>query len=190
MANIISFLKRKVFRINRERWNYQYEKGNWDGLKTEIEYSRIMAIVQMIERWKPKGDLLEIGCGEALLQQKLPNEAYNTLTGIDLSDVAIAQAQSYTFERTRYVSADMEKYKPENNYDAIIFTESLYYAKNPLQLLKRYQFYLKPNGVFIISMFHNKRIPQIWERLESYFKILDSIKTTNERGHWDCKLLQ
>ncbi|MFN8357001.1 MAG: class I SAM-dependent methyltransferase [Spirosomataceae bacterium] len=190
MTGILSFIKRKILRINRERWNYQYQKGNWDGLKNEMEHDRFMAIVQLTERWKPHGDLLEIGCGEALLQQKLTANSYNSLTGVDLSDVAIERAQVFANERTRYLVADMEVFKPDRVFDAIIFTESLNYAKNPLSLLKRYQTYLKPDGVFIISMYDNKQIPQIWQSLAAAFEVIDALQTSNERGRWDCKVLR
>lgn len=186
----ISFIKRKILRINRERWNHQYAQGTWEGLKSEAEHERFMATVKLIAKWKPNADILEIGCGEAILQQKLEGVPYLSLTGVDLSDVAIARAQAYATERTRYVAADMEIYQPGNQHDVIVFTESLYYSQHPVALLKRYQNYLKPNGFFIISMYNNKHIPAIWQAVESHFQVLDCIRTTNQRGSWDCKVLQ
>lgn len=190
VQKISSFIKRKILRVNRERWNHQYAQGKWEGLKSETEHERFMATVKLLAKWKPNADILEIGCGEAILQQKLEGVPYSSLTGVDLSDVAIARAQVFTNERTRYVAANMEHYHPDNQYDTIIFTESLNYASNPKELLKRYQSYLKKDGVFIVSMYNSKHIPPIWQAIETQFQVLDSIRTTNQRGSWDCKVLQ
>lgn len=190
VQKISSFIKRKILRINSERWNHQYAKGTWEGLKSESEHERFMATVQLLAKWKPNGDILEIGCGEAILQQKLEGVPYSSLTGVDLSDVAIARAQVFATTLTRYVVADMEAYQPDNQHDVIVFTESLYYSNHPIALLKRYQNYLKPDGLFIISMYNNKHIPPIWQAVESNFQVLDSIRTTNQQGSWDCKVLQ
>ena len=84
----------------------------------------------------------------------------------------------------------MEVYQPDNQFDVIIFTESLYYSKHPVELLKRYQNHLNSSGFFIVSMYNSKHIPPIWQAIETQFQAIDSIRTTNQRGSWDCKVLQ
>lgn len=189
LSKLISFIKRKVFRLQRERWNYQYNSGGWEGLKSDLEHERFMAAVTLFERYALGGKILEVGCGEAILQQKLKTDSYAFLLGLDLSDVAIERATKLANDKATYQAADMETFETTQRFEAIIFTESLNYAKNPTALLKKYQQFLAPNGVIIISMFRSKHIPEIWEALSTAFETKDHIETNNEKGSWDCKVL-
>lgn len=188
--SILSFIKRKIFRVNRERWNYQYAEGRWEGLKSAVEHERFLTTIRLFEAYKKGGSILEIGCGEALLQQKMLEDSYLSFEGIDLSDVAIERANALQLPRGRYHATNMETFVPQGQYDAVIFTESLNYAKNPTELLLKYTPFLNEEGVFIVSMFRNKYIPEIWKNIETVFRVLNHQTTQNERGIWDCKVLK
>jgi 2-polyprenyl-3-methyl-5-hydroxy-6-metoxy-1,4-benzoquinol methylase len=186
---LLSFIKRKVFRQHRERWNHQYSLGNWEGLKSDLEHERFMAAVSLFEKHALGGSILEVGCGEALLQQKLQDNSYTHLLGLDLSDVAIAKAKTLANSKSDYQVANMETFDTQQRFSTVIFTESLNYAKNPVALLKKYQQFLTPNGVIIVSMYRSKHIPKIWESLSEVFHCKDQLVTQNEKGIWDCKVL-
>ena len=135
------------------------------------------------------GRVLEIGCGEALLQRHLSEQAYAEWIGIDISDVAISRAQAFSGERIRYLVSDMEIFEPTGLFDAIIFTESIYYIPNRGRQLMRYARFLQPRGVLIVSVFENNQSPAVWEELHAVAKTIRHATTTNELGMWKCEVL-
>ena len=179
----------RVFRDRAARWNHQYATGRWDKLKIPAEQARFDATARLIIRHAPGGRILEIGCGEALLQQRLAPADYQSWTGVDISAVAIARTRAFNSERVRYVAADMETYDPGDKFDAIVFTESIYYSPDARRLLRRYASFLKTGGIFIVSIFRTKRSDRIWAGLHAETVLLDAITTANELGAWDCEVL-
>src|ERR1051326_2433250 len=93
--SIRAWFRREILRDRAERWNHQYASGRWEGLKTSGENARLDACVALLRRHAPGGRLLEIGCGEALLQRRLAPSDYQRLVGIDISEVAISRAQAF-----------------------------------------------------------------------------------------------
>lgn len=92
MNPIISFIKRKILRIEKSRWDYQYAKGNWEGLKSKEELERIYIARDLILKYNLKGNILEIGCGEGIFFNLIPTDAFSFFEGIDISEVAISKA--------------------------------------------------------------------------------------------------
>jgi 2-polyprenyl-6-hydroxyphenyl methylase/3-demethylubiquinone-9 3-methyltransferase len=187
---LFSFVKRKILRSQRDRWNYQYERGQWEGLKGPDERERFEAIVAMIRRYAPGGNLLEMGCGEAVLEGYLRDEDFKSLVGVDIADVAIERARQVAGPKSTYFAADMNDFVPTGPFDAIVFTESINYLHNREQLLRKYIQYLVPGGKFIISVFEFKQSPQIWREIETPLRVVDEVRTTNQRGTWVCKVLE
>ena len=186
--SLLSFIKRKILRLSKDRWNYQYEQGQWDGLQNEQE--RFEVVISFLKKHFVKPTILEIGCGEAILLRKLKKEEFDTFVGIDLSDVAIQNAQVYQNERVAFEAADMEDYQPKQFFDAIIFTESFYYSKNPAKILHRYTDYLTENGIFIISAVENKYTSTLWVSIENSFKVIDSQVIEKDRIMWNVKVVE
>lgn len=166
-----------------------YATGRWEKLKIPAEQVRFDATARLLTRHGPPGQVLEIGCGEALLQQRLQPADYQDWLGIDLSEVAIRRAQAFATAHVRYCVADMELFDPGGRFDVIVFTESIYYSKDSRRLLERYVRFLKPSGLFIISIFRTKRSARIWAGLHAVAVPVDSISTSNELGTWDCEVL-
>lgn len=71
----------------------------------------------------------------------------------------------------------METFDLGEKFDAIVFTESIYYAADCAQLLRRYTGFLNPNGVFIISICQTKRSDRIWADIHWVTPPLDVIAT-------------
>ena len=134
--------------------------------------------------------MLEIGCGEAILFRQVSDADYASWLGVDISDVAIAGAQAFAADRVRFVAGDMRTFPLTDSYDAIIFTESIYYVPGRAELLQRYARHLKPGGVFIISTFEAKDSTKVWEEIHSVTTVLDSATTKNDHGTWVCEVLR
>ncbi|GAA4417364.1 hypothetical protein GCM10023187_49690 [Nibrella viscosa] len=190
MHPLTSFLKRKILRINRDRWNYQYDKGLWDGLKALDELARFSVIVGYVKYLKPgQPEILEIGCGEGLLQQRLQEQNYGRYVGMDIADKAIEQAKAAADPKCTYLVGDMDKYEPEGTFDMIIFNEVIYYSKHPLKTLQRLATYLKPEGLLIVTINDHKHSAELWDSIKGGFRLLDETRTITSKGSCVCNVL-
>ena len=191
MSSVLSFIKRKIFRINRDRWNYQYEKGLWDGLKALDELGRFSVIIGYVKFLKPaQPEILEVGCGEGLLQQRLQTQNYGRFVGIDISDRAIENAHSMADEKCTYLVADMDKFKPEGTFDFIIFNEAIYYSKHPLKTLQRLATFLKPDGLLLVTINNHKHSDELWNAIQPAFQIVDETTVTTSKSTCVCRVLR
>ena len=50
-------INRKVLRRDKDRWNYQYNLGRWDGLGDIHELARFSVIVGYAQHLKPNGKI-------------------------------------------------------------------------------------------------------------------------------------
>ena len=188
--SIHAWFRREVLRDRAERWNHQYAIGRWEVLKSPVENARFEACIALLRRHAAGGRLLEIGCGEALLQRRLAPSDYQRLVGVDISDVAIQRARVFADDRVRYLVADMQALELDEKFDAVIFTESINYVPRRHQLLRKYARFLNEGGVFIVSVFRHKRSAGIWTEINSVAAPIDRATTTNEAGAWDCEVLR
>jgi 2-polyprenyl-3-methyl-5-hydroxy-6-metoxy-1,4-benzoquinol methylase len=174
--------------VAKEEWETQYENGEWRFL-TNIEelghYSIIQGYLLYYEKTK---SILDVGCGEGVLQQRLSKVGYQRYFGIDLSEQAIRIARINENVTTRFMQVRAENFKTEEKYDAIIFNEILYYSEDPISLLQKYEHYLSEDGIIIISMCVHRRSTRIWKTLSSKYSFLDDTKIHNKTGNkWICK---
>lgn len=174
------------FTRKKKKWDSQYAEGKWDGLRSELEEERFKVVRDFICKYSDRGHILEIGCGEGLLQERLHADAYSKFVGVDLSEVAIKKTTHLQNDAVQYLCADMEQFVPSEKYDIIVFNESLYYSLRPVRLLKKYLASLKKKGVIIVSIYHGRRNLKVLQQIRRHFKPLESTKTVNERGSWYC----
>ena len=83
----------RILRDRAARWNYQYASGHWEKLKITAEQARFDVTALLLTRHAPPGRVLEIGCGEALLQQQLNAADYLDWVGVDSRSNLQAQAE-------------------------------------------------------------------------------------------------
>ncbi len=189
MQKIISFIKRKILRIDKNRWDYQYAKGNWEGLKSEEELQRIYIAKNLIVKYNLKGNILEIGCGEGIFFNLIPIDSYSFYEGIDISEVAIGKAPQAP--NAKFAAADMETFIPEHApFSYIVMNEVLYYSKTPLQLVKKYNKYLAKDGVFLIGMFIGKHSEKIWDGIDKNYAVLETVTVNQVSKVWLYKILK
>lgn len=187
---IHAWFRREILRGRAERWNHQYAIGRWEVLKAPVENARFDACIALLRRHVAGGRLLEIGCGEALLQRRLAPGDFQRLVGVDISDVAISRARDFADHRVRYLAADMQELELDEKFDAVIFSESINYVRRRNLLLRKYGRFLSDGGVFIVSIYRNKRSAEVWTEIHSVAALIDRATTTNEAGAWDCEVLR
>jgi SAM-dependent methyltransferase len=141
--------------IKRLIWNSEFGKGRWDSL----EETHGDCIYPYLEQYLNRGSLLDLGCGTGNTGHELAADAYHDYTGVDISDVALDKARNKAVaegrsDKNRYFQSDISSYEPTQQFDVILFRESIYYIAAPeLQgTLERYANFLKPGGVFIVRL--------------------------------------
>lgn len=184
------WFRREILRRRSDRWNHQYATGQWEGLKAPLEQARFETCIALLRRHAAGGDLLEIGCGEGLLLQRLSPNDYRQFVGVDISEVAIQRATGLANPRANFLVADMRQLELEQKFDAVIFTESIYYVSRCDELLRRYTRFLREHGVFVVSVFNNRGSQGVWDQIHVAARPIERATTTNAAGTWDCEVLR
>ena len=175
--------------IQASTWDRQYAQGAWEVLKSPLEVKRFDSVRNLIYKYASGGDILEVGCGEGLLQSGMDKQQYATFTGIDISAVAITRTAALQDTQHTYLHADMETWEPTGGlFDIIIFNESLYYASYPIPLMNRYFSFLKPGGAIILSVYETPPNKQLLDTIDRHYHTAEEMITENERGRWYCRI--
>lgn len=138
------------------RWNKQYKSGRWDNLNNERESIRYKTIVENIEKHgNGNADILALGCGEGILSEHLAHTNFNSFCGMDFSSVSIKKANKKQLPKSKFICADIHKFKPESTYDVIIFNEVFYYIHQTekANVLKTMLNHLNDGGILAISIY-------------------------------------
>src|SRR6266699_5868480 len=194
ISSIIHALERRQNKgdisVGKEDWELQYLGKMWNYLSNCKEVSHYSVIVGYIQYFKPTGSILDIGCGEGILQARLTASGYARYVGIDISDAAIQKAHLREDEKTIFISGDADSYIPPELFDVIIFNEVLYYFDYPLESFARYMEFLKENGMIITSLFQTIRSNSIRRRIKEMCPAVVETKVTNtfKSLTWFCNV--
>jgi 2-polyprenyl-3-methyl-5-hydroxy-6-metoxy-1,4-benzoquinol methylase len=176
--------------ITADQWQQEYANGRWDYLHHIGQMARYSMIVGYYQHFKPGGSVLDLGCGDGVLLSRLKPFGYSRYVGVDLSPEAIARVTTRDANDCLLV-ADIEEYEPDQRFDVIIFNECLYYFAEPCEVIKRYERYLEPGGIFLVSLYVTEMNRHIWKMLECEFLVQDSIQLTHQSGTaWRVQALQ
>lgn len=177
--------------VARSVWERQYRGGEWDFLYSDDERAHYDAIVALVGEIAPgHARVLDVGCGHGRLLDLLRTAGMGHYTGLDIASAAIEKARALGVANASFVVADFQKWRPESEYDAIVFNESLYYATRPLEVAKRYARRLAPRGRLIVSAVAYGDMPSMWRKLESAFDACAERTVRNDRGQeWTIKVL-
>lgn len=184
IARKLNFLFKK-----RARFEWEYLTGQWDTLKSPYEYERFNALVELTAKYVKGASILEVGSGEGLLLPKISAE-YDYFMGIDISEIAITRANLMKSDKVAFVRADFEYFVPDSKFDVIIFNESLYYSKKPVEVMERYKSFLSGPKIFAISTHENKHGLRLVKYIHDHYDCLDSKTTKNIRGTWYCDVFR
>ncbi|MBI5768836.1 MAG: methyltransferase domain-containing protein [Verrucomicrobia bacterium] len=182
----------KILRDRRTKLNYQYRQGGWAWLDRLDEQGHHFVLAGYFRRLKPGGAVLDLGCGEGVWNDALGKESYSYYEGVDLADEAARLATTKRGDtKTRFFQGDFDTYRPaRGSFDAVVVNEALYYSRNPVACLRRYEPYLAKDGVFLISLLHRSS-DAIWEKLYVVYDFLDENVVTNlHKTTWICRVLR
>ena len=138
------------------KWNKEWKSGAWTYMETiPVERSRIAVIggvfIPMFAG--TNASVLDIGCGEGSIADFLTDSAKQKYVGVDLAKEAIIAAKKARGPPLKFVHAAAHQFTPHHKFDVVVFSDVLYYVEHE-KVLKQYEGYLNPNGVIIISIFH------------------------------------
>jgi 2-polyprenyl-3-methyl-5-hydroxy-6-metoxy-1,4-benzoquinol methylase len=169
-----------------EIWDSQYRDGQWGFLEELEQMPRYSVIAGYFQLLKCGGSLLDIGCGQGILRERLGASDYSRYVGIDVSQTAVELARRKPNARSVFSQADAHDFTPTENFDAIIFNEVLYYFPDPLAVAQRYRAWLCPGGVFITSLYAGSdRARATGRLLKRAFPLIDEVKvSTSNANTW------
>lgn len=186
--------------VPKERWEAQYRHGDWEFMRQIDEMARYSVIAGILARLRPGGAILDVGCGEGILEEHLRPLGYGRYVGIDLSEAAVARARARSggvvagrgvpSRHARFEAADAERYVPAEAFDAVVFNESAYYFEDPVGTVRRYGASLGPGGLLVVSMFESRRAAAIRRRLKAFLEPLEEVAIDGGKGLWVVTLLR
>ncbi|MEZ4875633.1 MAG: class I SAM-dependent methyltransferase [Flavobacteriaceae bacterium] len=173
----------------RQRWNKQYRKGRWESLKSDLESHRYYKIIDFMKQFGPTSpSILDLGCGDGVLRQRMEAFEFEYFKGIDFSSVSIQKANEKQLSKSEFEWADIIKFKPKKNYDIIVFNEVFYYIPETekIKVMNRMFEHLKKGSIIITSIFREGI--GCWEYFKEnpQLKELDftTVTTEKETTYW------
>jgi SAM-dependent methyltransferase len=166
-------------RMRQAAWNAEFRRGrhlhrDWSGERSSF--------CDLVERYARRGDILDLGCADGHVGLGLRPDGYSRYTGVDISDVAVRAAYDLLRSaapdregKNRFVACDVGTYAPDASLDAIVFKDSLYYFPRPQLegVLRHYQAFLKPGGVFVVQMDDIGRHGWIRDLIRERFEVVE-----------------
>ena len=165
-------------RIKTRLWDIEFSKGRWDFL----DATPGDCVYPHVERYANNGRILDLGCGSGSTANELDATAYHEYTGVDISDVALDKARRRSAENGRahkhhFVRSDIAGYAPSQQFDVILFRDSIYYVPRPQieAMLHQYSPFLTDNGVFIVRMSNGAdKYKPIADTIERNFDVVET----------------
>ena len=174
----------------------EHQSGTWDYLHGLSERPRHMVALGYIIGLDGPRRVLDIGCGTGSFLELAQHFSLSEYHGIDLSQAAILRARR-RFRAgdaqfpVRFEVADFETFSSETLYDAIVFEELIPYAQDPLAVVKRFEKFLSPQGVFLVSLCYNWWQHSQMDRITDHYRTIHSAEVINEQGlTWEIRLLE
>ena len=137
----------------------------------------------------PRGDAVDLGCGPGHLVIELARQAPGLrMTGIDLSDEMLAQAEEYAQaaglgDRISFRKGDVQQIPfPDGSLDLVVSTLSLHHWSDPVAVLDEVARVLSPGGSFLIFDLRRDMIPPFWLLLwfVTRFAVPAALRRANE----------
>src|SRR5713101_6811797 len=142
-------------KVKSALWDKEYSTEKWNfAYHTEGD-----CLYSHLERHAANGSILDLGCGMGNTANEVAASAYQTYVGVDISETCLQKAtmrseKNGRADRNRFALGDLLSYVPEQQFNVILFRESMYHV--PLgkikSMLDRYSHYLREGGVFIVRM--------------------------------------
>ena len=180
IKNVVRGLKQQwgQFGTKARLWDSEFAGGRWD----HCEQTPGDFVYDYIEKYCMNGRILDLGCGSGNTGTELRAHRYAHYLGVDISEVAIQKAAARTLQNGRadknqYLTGDIVLFVPQQQYDVIMFRESIYYVPHLKlrSLLMRYSQFLTHDGVFLVTVSNQatRKYKRIYRLIELNFAVLE-----------------
>ena len=173
----------------KKRWDKQYKSGRWESLKSDLESQRYHQIIGYAKEFGVANPvMLDIGCGDGVLNTRMEDFTPSYFLGVDFSVVSIEKAKEHQFENAEFLAEDVLNFQPKRNYDVIVFNEAFYYIPEgeKTRVLNTILDHLNPNGVMITSIFRDG--PGCWHYFKENPRLKElaftTVTTEKELTYW------
>jgi SAM-dependent methyltransferase len=164
-------------KVKSRLWDAEFAQGRWDCL----ESTPGDCVYPFIEKYANQGSILDLGCGSGSTGNEVAASAYRDYIGVDISEVAIGKAKAKSEEncrgeKNRFFQFDIASYAPAQQFDVILFRDTIYYLPTPNipPILERYSRHLKAGGVFIVRVWDGKdKQRNIVKVIEKNFQVVE-----------------
>ena len=171
--------------MSPDDWNEQYAAGLWDYLSDSREVAHYAIQAALIHHFSAGDFVLDVACGEGILQGYLKPWGYRRYLGIDKSAAVIDRAMRRTDDRTEFVVADAETFTPPVLFTCVAFSECLYYFSDPDRVVQHYARWIMDGGIIVTSVYASRESENLVIQ-PSQFKVLEETTVINARGAWKC----
>ena len=175
--------------VSPQEWERSFSSGSWRRLEDRAEIGRYSIIVGYRDVLKKKR-ILDVGCGQGLLAERLKKFNYARYHGFDLSATAIAEAKSARADvRNTYSVGRAEDFETSERFDLVVFNEIIYYLDDPVTVINRYGDVLGESGHLLVSMYDSARSRAAWRLLDGVLHIVDGTTITHmSNASWIIKI--
>ena len=185
-----------ALQLGREWWERDYEQGGLARTEGDVELPRHLLVAGLLRHYAPGGAILDIGCGSGGLIAPLRDSfggVPSRYVGLDLSTRALdmaaervrdlGESDAFTAE---LVQGSFDEYEPRATFDAVIFSESLYYAPDPLRTVQRFLGALRESGIVVVTMWRRPSRRRVWRALRGELPERSRCRVTvPRRPAWD-----
>jgi SAM-dependent methyltransferase len=163
--------------LGQDWWDEDYRRDGLARTEGDSELPRHLLVAGLARHYAPGGRILDVGCGTGGLTTPLRAAYAGTpleYLGLDLSAVALEQAAARrdatgapadNASAVRFEQANFDEFRLRGSFDAVIFSESLYYAPDPGRTVRRYVEALGEGGIIIVSMWRRPSRQRVWRAL-------------------------
>ena len=199
MTGIAEKLQRTFSRFVAPSKERYFSAAKWDDswsdgydLNRPDEDARYGSLIAIMRRYEREGPILDVGCGDGLLEERYRVMSDVKIVAFDYSEVAIESAKKRNLRDVEFLCADSRTFRPQERFSAIVLNESLYYVDDYPGLLKDMSGLLKTDGVFIISMHESSITARIWKNVLRSYALLQSLRLTEESKSvtWHIRVLR
>jgi SAM-dependent methyltransferase len=168
----------------------EYREGRWEHFFSFDELPRNLIIAGTVHQLFKEPAVLDIGCGSGRLAEVYRVYPFRRYVGVDVSREGLAKARKLNLPRVEWVEANYESWRPDTQFDAIIFNECIGYAADPVATLAAFARHLAPDGRFILSHYRFGSYAAQWRRMASVCDTLHATAVMSPQGQiWDIKVL-
>ena len=143
----------------------KYSSGYWPDGVNSLDESEESMLELSFERAQPTdGDsILELGCGwgslTCFMASKLPNSKITAVSNSkDQKEHILNRCKNQGLDNIEVITADMNDFETENNYDRVVSIEMFEHMRNYKKLLSKVSSWLNDDGKLFIHIFTHQSV--------------------------------